>query len=150
MLNRSEILTKAWADYRRDASRGWGVKRGGPFDREHFAYCLRMAWALSKERASAVAASVKRRCDLIQEAGILNNHPDLVSADHVTIMGMMDTAECERHVARLRSLTAPSPPAATVARAAEIRSELRDMEFGDFIPWTRRSALTAELAKLNS
>ena len=56
MFNRSEILTKAWADYRRDQKMGLGVRRDGPFCRRHFAYCLRMAWAVTKERAAKAAA----------------------------------------------------------------------------------------------
>lgn len=55
MLNRSEILTKAWADYRRDEFKGWGVRRGEPFNRKHFAYCLRMAGAVAKEFAASAA-----------------------------------------------------------------------------------------------
>ena len=53
MFNRTELLTKAWADYRHDAFRGRGVRQGGPFDRTHFAYCLRMAWAVAKELTRA-------------------------------------------------------------------------------------------------
>lgn len=56
MFNRSEILTKAWADYRRDVRMGWGVRRGDAFNRERFAYCLRMAWAVAKEVAARSAA----------------------------------------------------------------------------------------------
>lgn len=60
MFNRSEILRTAWADYRRDAFHGWGVRRGEAFNRTHFAYCLRMAWAVAKSAAAAkpVAPSV--------------------------------------------------------------------------------------------
>lgn len=58
MLNHSEILTKAWADYRRDEFKGWGVRRGEPFNRKHFAYCLRMAWAVAKDRAAKAEAPV--------------------------------------------------------------------------------------------
>lgn len=105
-FNRSEILTKAWADYRRDERMGWGPKRGGPFDRKRFAYCLRMAWAVAKEVAARAAA--------------------------------------------------PAPPASIAktctdpVRAAEIRAELRDMEYGDFIPWARHTALSVELALLSA
>lgn len=42
--------------------------------------------------------------ELIKEAGKLNNHPKLVNQDHVTIMGMMNKEEMERHVKKLRSL----------------------------------------------
>lgn len=55
MFNRSEILRSAWADYRRDAEKGWGVVRGTPFNRAHFAYCLRFAWMVAKERAAKAA-----------------------------------------------------------------------------------------------
>lgn len=149
MLNRSEILTKAWADYQRDEFKGWGVRRGEPFNRQHFAYCLRMAWAVAKQQAAKVIASGARRQELIREAGLLNNHDALVNVDHVTIMGMMDTAECERHVAKLRTMTKPKPPAAVAARAEAIRSELLDMQMGDFIPWARHAALSSELARLS-
>ncbi len=60
MLNRSEILSKAWADYRRDEFRGWGVRRGEAFNRAHFAYCLRMAWAVAKELAAAATKVVAK------------------------------------------------------------------------------------------
>lgn len=56
MLDRSEIFRKAWADYRRDEFKGWGVRRGEPFNRKHFAYCLRMAWAVAKDRAAKAEA----------------------------------------------------------------------------------------------
>ena len=55
MFNRSEILRSAWSSYCRDVKRGLGVRRDGPFSRTHFAYCLRMAWAIAKEAANAVA-----------------------------------------------------------------------------------------------
>lgn len=55
-ISPTDVMRQAWADYRRDAQMGWGPKRGGPFDRKHFAYCLRMAWAVTKERAAKVAA----------------------------------------------------------------------------------------------
>ena len=56
MFNRSEILRSAWSSYRRDVKRGLGVRRDGPFSRTHFAYCLRMAWAIAKEAAAKAAA----------------------------------------------------------------------------------------------
>lgn len=56
MLSRSAIFTKAWADYRRDVFKGWGVRRGEPFNHKHFAYCLRVAWAVAKELAVKAAA----------------------------------------------------------------------------------------------
>lgn len=104
MLNRSEMLTKAWADYRRDAFKGWGVRRGEPFNRKHFAYCLRMAWAVAKGVASRAAAAK------------------------------------------------PAPVAKVCAdpvRAEAIRSELLDMQMGDFVNWTRHASLSAELAQLH-
>ncbi len=52
MFDRSEILRSAWSSYRRDVLKGWGVERNGPFSRSHFAYCLRMAWAVCKEVAA--------------------------------------------------------------------------------------------------
>lgn len=104
MLNRSEILHKAWADYRRDAFKGWGVRRGEPFNRQHFAYCLRMAWAVAKDRAARAAA--------VRPAPVAT-----VCADPI--------------------------------RAEAIRSELLDLQMGDFINWTRHGALTAELAQLH-
>lgn len=58
MFIRSEILTKAWSDYRRDQRMGLCVRRVGPFSRKHFAYCLRMAWAVVKDRAAKTAASI--------------------------------------------------------------------------------------------
>jgi len=150
MFNRSEILRTAWANYRRDVFKGWGVRRGEGFNRSHFAYCLRTAWALAKEAASAVASAAARRLELIREAGTLNNHPDLVNADHVSIMGMMDADECERHVARLRSRILTKPSAAAAARAGAVRSALLDLEMGDFINWTQHSALQSELAQLTA
>ena len=56
MFNRSEILRSAWADYRRDVKFGFGIARYGAFVRSRFAYCLRMAWAVAKERAAKAAA----------------------------------------------------------------------------------------------
>ena len=56
MFNRAEILRSAWSSYRRDVKRGLGVRRDGPFSRTHFAYCLRMAWAIAKETAASAAA----------------------------------------------------------------------------------------------
>jgi len=44
--------------------------------------------------------------ELIREAGLLNNHPALINTDHVSIMGLMDRDECERHVEKLRALAA--------------------------------------------
>lgn len=55
MLNRSEILLTAWANHRRDLFKGWVVRRGEPFNRKHFAYCLRIAWAVAKELAAKAA-----------------------------------------------------------------------------------------------
>ena len=149
MLNRSEILLSACAAYRRDVFKGWAVRRGEAFNRRHFAHCLSMAWAVAKEVKAVAAASVERRKALIREAGALNNHPALVNVDHVSIMGMMDTAECERHVARLRGMTKPKPPAAVAARVDAIRSELLDMQMGDFIPWARHAALSSELVRIS-
>lgn len=106
-FNHSNILTKAWADYRRDEFKGWGVRRGEPFNRQRFAYCLRMAWAVAKAE-----------------------------------------------VARAASDALKSEPVAKVCtnpvRAAEIRSELQDMEFGDFINWTRHGDLSVELSRLHA
>lgn len=58
MFNRSDILRQAWADYRRDEFKGWGVRRGEAFNRKHFAYCLRCAWAVAKEVAAREALPV--------------------------------------------------------------------------------------------
>ncbi len=57
MVNKSEVLSSAWADYRRDSRMGRiaGQGRKGPFSRRHFAYCLRMAWQVAKERAAKAA-----------------------------------------------------------------------------------------------
>jgi hypothetical protein len=59
MFDRSAILNTAWANYRRDAFKGWGVRRGEPFNRQHFGYCLRQAWAVAKELAANAAAPIK-------------------------------------------------------------------------------------------
>jgi hypothetical protein len=107
MHNVSEIFTTAWADYRRDAFKGWGVRRGGPFNRKHFAYCLRMAWAVAKSVAARAAA------DALKSAPVAKACINPVRAD-------------------------------------AIRSELRDMEFGDFINWDRHGALSAELSRLHA
>src|SRR5690606_17571876 len=121
--------------------KGWGVRKGAGFNRAHFAYCLRFAWMVAKERTAKAVSAADERMALIHEAGRLNNHPALVCADHVTIMGMMDLAECRAHVAHLRKRIAPKPSAAAAARAAAIRSELLNQEFGDRIDWSQRSAL---------
>lgn len=107
MLNRSEILTKAWADYRRDEFKGWGVRRGEPFNRKHFGYCLRMAWAVAKELAARAAIPA-------------------LAPKPAKILTMVQ-----------------------VARAEAIRAEMYDMQMGDFIPWSRHAALSAELARLS-
>lgn len=60
MFNRSEILGAAWSDYRRDQRMGLGVLRNGPFSRKHFAYCLRMAWAVAKEDVANAKAEAER------------------------------------------------------------------------------------------
>jgi len=57
----------------------------------------------------------------------------------------MDRAEAMERAIEAARLASASP---AERRAAEIRAELRDMEFGDFIPWQRRSELAAELARL--
>jgi hypothetical protein len=107
-ISARDVMTKAWADYRRDAFKGWGVRRGGPFDRKHFAYCLRMAWAVAKE----LAAKATQPAPAPQPVKVL----------------------------------AP----AVAARAEAIRSELMDMQMGNFIPWNRHAALSAELAQLSA
>lgn len=57
MMTRAEIMSKAWADYRRDEFKGYcGPRRGEGFNRKHFAYCLRMVWAVAKERSARAAA----------------------------------------------------------------------------------------------
>lgn len=150
MFNRAEILRSAWSDYRRDAEKGWGVVRGAGFNRAHFAYCLRFSWMVAKERAAKAAAAGDERMALIREAGNLNNHPALVCADHVTIMGMMDLGDWRAHVAHLRQRIAPKPSAAVTARVEVIRAELVSQEYGDRIDWSQRSALKAELASLGA
>lgn len=150
MFNRSEILRSAWADYRRDAAKGWGVRKGAGFNRAHFAYCLRFSWMVAKERAAKAAAAGDERMALIREAGNLNNHPALVCADHVSIMGMMNLAECRAHVAHLRQRIAPKPSAAVTARAEVIRAELVGQDYGDRIDWNRRRELRAELSSLGA
>ena len=107
-MTRSEIMSKAWADYRRDEFKGYcGPRRGEGFNRRHFAYCLRMVWAVAKERAARAADDERK--------------------------------------------TAPiAKPCINPTRAAEIRAELHDMEMGNFINWTRRADLGAELARLHA
>ncbi len=107
-FNRSDILTKAWADYHRDEFKGYcGPRCGEGFNRKHFAYCLRMVWAAAKERAARAAVDERK--------------------------------------------TAPiARPCTDPTRAAEIRSELQNMELGDFINWNRRAQLGAELSRLHA
>lgn len=155
MLNRSEILRSAWAAYARDDRDGFvgakGFRRNGPFCRRHFAYCLRMEWAIAKERVARISAAVSERMALIQEAGRLNNHPALIAADHVTFMGFMDVAECRAHVAKLKGMIAEHErPAAVKVRIAAIRDELSALEFFDRMDWTRRAELGAELERLTA
>jgi len=58
-FGRSDIMPKAWADYRRAEFKGYcGPRRGEGFNRKHFAYCLRMVWAAAKERAARAAAEL--------------------------------------------------------------------------------------------
>lgn len=61
MFDRSQILRSAWAGYARDKHLNLVPGHFGnparPFNREHFAYCLRMAWAVAKEVAAKAAAS---------------------------------------------------------------------------------------------
>jgi hypothetical protein len=58
-FTRSDIMSKAWADYRRDEFKGYcGPRRGEGFNRKHFAYCLRMVWAVAKERVARAAAEL--------------------------------------------------------------------------------------------
>jgi len=56
--------------------------------------------------AADALANAPSREDLIREAGLLNNNPKLVNTDHVSIMGMLDRDECERHVEKLRKMVA--------------------------------------------
>lgn len=61
MFDLSQILHSAWAGYARDARLrlvpGHFGNPARPFNRAHFAYCLRMAWAVAKEVAAKAAAS---------------------------------------------------------------------------------------------
>lgn len=82
-MNRSEILRSAWADYRRDQRRGLGVRRDGPFSRKHFAYCLRMAWAVTKERAAKAKADEDRAAAPVATALGAVNLLDAVTARRV-------------------------------------------------------------------
>lgn len=100
-INRSEIFTKAWRDYRFQMK--W--RDDQTFDRILFASYLRDQWRYA--RMEIVAAAERAA----EKARLASASPD------------------ER-------------------RAAEIRAELREMEFGDFIPWQRRGELAAELARL--
>lgn len=56
--------------------------------------------------AARLAELTPASSELIREAGQLNNHPELVGTDHVSIMGMMNHAEMVLHVAKLRELAA--------------------------------------------
>jgi len=53
-VNTADVMRAAWADYRRDAQRGWMTKTAG-FNRAHFAYCLRFAWSVARDRAERAA-----------------------------------------------------------------------------------------------
>ena len=124
MLNRSEILLKAWADYRRDVKMGWGVSRNGPFSRKHFAYCLRMAWAVTKEIAAKTAAS------LIETATAF--------------------VAAERRVQT--AAVAAMPDMARSARIVSIRGELQVLDYAPWGVRTsqRRTNLNAELQLLTA
>lgn len=84
MLNRSDILAKAWANYRRDQLMGLGVARQGPFSRKHFAYCLRMAWAVAKEDAASAKAEADRTAAPVATVLGAVNLLDAVKAARVT------------------------------------------------------------------
>ena len=61
MMTRSEVMSKAWSDYRRDEFKGYcGPRRGEGFNRKHFAYGLRMVWAVARERAARAAADERK------------------------------------------------------------------------------------------
>ena len=123
MFNRPEVLTKAWADYSRDQRMGLGVRRDGPFSRKHFAYCLRMAWAVTKERAAKAAA--------VTETAVA-----FVAA--------------ERRVQS--AAVAAMDPMVRSARLSTIRDELTTLDYAPWGVRTsqRRMDLNAELASLTA
>lgn len=96
--DRAAIMRKAWKGYREMARK----MRETTFNRQRFAFELRMAWVGARPRP-VLTATIPRP----------------------VVLNPVDAA-----------------------RAAAIRAELRDMEYGDFIDWTRHSALGAELARL--
>jgi len=150
MFNRSEILRTAWAKYARDKHTGI-ISRKGPFNRAHFAYCLRMEWTIAKAAAVKAAALVAEREALIAEATALNAHPALRHSDFVADMRSGGIEKCRVHVDCMREFVANADRApAVAARMAAIVTELHDQEFDDRIDWTRRVALRGELAQLQA
>ncbi len=86
MTDRSEVLTSAWANYRRDQKLGLGVRRDGPFSRRHFAYCLRMAWAVAKEDEAAARADAERAAAPVAKVLGAVNLLDAVTAARVAAL----------------------------------------------------------------
>jgi len=109
-----------------------------------------VAKEVAAKNLKATTYAVTRRAELIAEAGRLNNHPALVNVDHVTFMGFLDLAECERHVAKLRDMTKARPTPAVAARIKALRSEMIWQEHGERIDWTAYRAAAAELATLTA
>ena len=150
MFNRSDILRTAWAKYARDKHIGI-ISRKGPFNRAHFAYCLRMEWAIAKAAAVKAAELVAERSALIAEAAALNSLPALCHSDFVADMRGASIEKCRVHVDCMREFIANANRApAIAARMAAVKAELHDQEFDDRIDWKRRSALRSELAQLQA
>lgn len=69
MINRSEIMKKAWQDYK--------ARYGGrPFKRSLFAWCLQIAWAdIKREAAYRINPVAAKIADLRDEIELLSYKP---------------------------------------------------------------------------
>ena len=75
-FNRATILRDAWAGYQNDKRLNLVPGHFGnparPFNRAHFAYCLRMAWAVAKELAAKAAAPAGPVATVMRSVNLLD------------------------------------------------------------------------------